>query len=259
MLFMQKMLFIFPSIWLGTFIVVASITLSIVSLAIVRRYISHQKLKMHNDIAGPIFGTIGVAYTVVLAFVVVVAWQGFDRSSGSAEAEANYLIDLARDSSAFSSKFHNEVLLRAKEYGKAVVEDEWPLLAEGKASDNARIAFRRLFELYAEYTPQNAREEIFLAESVTKLNMVGELRRSRIFDSRQGVHPVLWVVLIAGGIITVAFTLFFGSENYRAQILMTSLLAALIAMILYTILVLDFPFTGSTGIKPDAMRQMYKY
>lgn len=255
----QRLLLSFPALGLGLIMVTLLVCLSIAGLVIVRRYFSHQKLKMHNDIAGFIFQVIGMAYTVLLAFVVVVAWQGFDRSSQNVEMEANCLIDLARDSGAFGNGFHDRVLILAKEYGKAVIKDEWPLLAQGKSSDTARDSFGKLCSLYETYMPQNKREEIFFAESVTKLNELGELRRARVFDSGQGIHPILWIVLIAGGIVTVVFTFFFGSDNHRAQVLMTSLLAALIALILYTILVMDFPFTGSMSIKPDALRQMYKY
>lgn len=255
----QKLLLYFPSTELGFAVVAVLVFISIVGLALVRRHISHQKLKTHNDIAGPIFGTIGVAYAVLLAFVVVVAWQGFDKSSQNVEIEANCLIDLVRDSKAFSAEFHNKVLIYAEEYGKTVVVDEWPLLAMGRGSDSAREAFNRLFSLYTDYMPENKREEIFLAESVSKLNELGELRRTRVFNSGEGIHPVLWIVLVAGGIVTVVFTFFFGSDNPRAQVLMTSLLAALIAMILYTVLVMDFPFTGKMGIKPNALLQMYKY
>ena len=255
----QSLLLHFPSLWLGAFIIAVSVVLSITGLVIVRRYISHQKLKTHNDIAAPIFGTIGMAYTVLLAFVVVVAWQGFDKSSQNAEKEANSLISLARDSGAFGSEFHGQAVALAKEYGKTVAKEEWSLLAEGKGSDKAHDAFEKLFALYTAYSPQNKREEIFLSESVINLNLLGELRRTRIFDAGQGLHPVLWAVLIVGGIFTVVFTFFFGSENHRAQIMMTSLLSALIAMILYTILVMDFPFTGKMGIKPAALHQMYKY
>lgn len=255
----QSLLLHFPSLGLGLTIVAILVFLAVIGLIIVRRYISHQKLKMHNDIAGFIFQVIGMAYTVLLAFVVVVAWQGFDKSSQNVEAEANCLIDLARDSNAFGAEFHDRVVTLAKEYGKAVVVDEWPLLAEGKGSNIARDSFNKLFALYTVCMPQNKREEIFLNESVKKLNMLGDLRRTRVFDSGQGIHPILWMVLITGGIVTVAFTLFFGSDNHKAQILMTSLLSVLIALILYTVLVLDFPFTGSLKIEPKALYQMYKY
>ncbi len=255
----QKLLLSFSPIWLGVLIVGASVLMSVAGLVIVRRYISHKVLKGHNDIAGAIFNTLGVAYAVLLAFVAVVAWQNFDRSSQNVESEANCLINIARDSSAFGKEFHEQAMTLAMEYSNSVVKDEWPLLASGEGSSRTREAFEKLFSLYTVYMPQNKREEIFLSESIKNLNMLGELRRTRIFDSKQGIHPILWMILLAGAAVTVVFTFFFGSDNHQAQILMTSLLATLIALIIYTILMLDFPFTGSVSIEPTAFRQMYKY
>lgn len=89
-----------------------------------------------------------------------------------------------------------------------------------------------------------------------KMNDAGELRRQRIIDAGTGIHPVLWFVLLLGGLITVVFTFFFGSENLVAQRIMTTLLAVLIALILFTILVMDFPFTGDLSVQPTAFQQI---
>lgn len=256
---MQKIILVCPFFGLGIIIVVASVILSVVGLVIVKRYISHQKLKTHNDIAGAIFQTLGVAYTVLLAFMVVVAWQNFDRTSLTAETEANYLVDLMEDSSAFSKDFSMKIRTASEEYAKNVINQEWPMLAEGKESPVAKESLGKISALYASYMPQNVKEEIFLAESVKKLNLLGEMRRIRIFESRQGIPALLWVVLIVGAFATITFTFFFGSDNPRAQMLMTSLLAVIIALILYTVLSLDFPFTGGIKVKPDAFREMLKY
>jgi hypothetical protein len=43
---------------------------------------------------------------------------------------------------------------------------------------------------------------------------------------------VLWLVLIAGAVITLGYPAFFGSMNVAAQTLMTATLAALVALIL---------------------------
>ena len=67
---------------------------------------------------------------------------------------------------------------------------------------------------------------------------------------------MLWFVLIVGGITTIMFTFFFGSENLKAQIMMASMLALIIALILFTVLLLDFPFTGGMNISSFAFKQM---
>ena len=107
---------------------------------------------------------------------------------------------------------------------------------------------------YSSYEPKTESEKIFLAESVRKLNDAGELRRLRIADSRTGIHPILWLILLTGGVITISFTFFFGAENLLAQIMMASMLAVVIGLILFTILLLDFPFTGGLNIPSDAFK-----
>ena len=62
---------------------------------------------------------------------------------------------------------------------------------------------------------------------------------------------VLWLVLVAGGLITLGYPSFFGSSNVRAQALMTASLAALVALSLFVCLALDFPFTGQVAISPE--------
>jgi len=259
MSFTQILLFRIPSFFLGFIIVAFSIVLSIAGLLIVRRLIPHNRLKVHNDVATAIFGTLGMAYTVLLAFVVVIVWQSFDRSSMNAEREANCLVDLYRDSECFYEPVKKEVRALVKEYAQSVVDEEWKVLAKGEESPHARDLINKLNGLYSGYIPSSKTDETFFRESVGKLNELCELRRSRLFDSKTGIHPMLWFVLIIGGIATIGFTLFFGSENLKAQMLMTVLLAALISLILYTILMFDYPFTGDVRISSDAFREMFRY
>jgi predicted histidine transporter YuiF (NhaC family) len=54
----------------------------------------------------------------------------------------------------------------------------------------------------------------------------------------------LWLVLLAGALITLGYPSFFGTSNLVAQILMTASLAALVALTAFVALALDYPFTG---------------
>ena len=241
---------------LGIMIVSVFIIISVGGLLLVRQFVPHHRLKVHNDVAGAIFGTLGMAYTVLLAFVVVIAWQGFDRSNLNVETEANCIVDLYRDSAAFSKTFKDEVRPLIKGYTDIVIGEEWKMLARGEQSINAHELLKKIWMAYSSYEPKTENEKIFLAESVRKLNEAGELRRMRLMDSRTGIHPIIWFVLIVGGVTTIIFTFFFGSENLKAQIMMASMLALIIALILFTVLLLDFPFTGGLNISSSAFKQM---
>jgi hypothetical protein len=139
---------------------------------------------------------------------------------------------------------------------KSVVDDEWPLMAKGMESQKSKDHMHKVWDVYIKFEPKSEREKIFFAESVRKLNEANELRRQRIVDSSTGIHQILWFVLVACGIITISFTFFFGTENYTAQLIMTSLLASLIALVLFTIMVFDYPFTGDISVPAGAFKMI---
>lgn len=255
--FVQLVLLKVPTLYLGIAIVAGAIALSIGGLITVRHFIPHHRMKLHNDVAGPLYGTVGVIYAVLLAFVVVVVWQNYDKSRLNVEKEANCLSDLYRDSESFAAPAREEIRFLCKLYGDTVRNEEWQTIQKGEGSVHVQEVIKKLWSIYKNYEPKTLSEKAFFEESVRKLNELCEMRRLRVLDSRAGLHPILWFVLVAGGLVTISFTFFFGSENLNAQITMTALLATLIVLILFTILLFDFPFTGDVSISADAFVELF--
>jgi ABC-type multidrug transport system fused ATPase/permease subunit len=254
MSFAQQVLLTIPTIILGLIIIGGAVILTIIGLLIMRRFVPHHKLKSHNDVSGPIFGTLGVVYAVLLAFIVVIVWQNFDKSDANVQQEENCVIDLWRDAAAFSPDFKKEVRGLFKEYAQVIVQEEWDMLARGDYSRKAGQVVNKIWSLYSNYQPRDMKEMAFFQESIKKLNEFGELRLMRLMDARKGVHPILWFVLITGGIVTIAFTFFFGAESLNTQMAMSVLLAMIISLILFTVLMLDYPFTGDVKISPETFK-----
>ena len=252
----QTLLYYIPNLLLGTIIVGLSVAFSVGGLFLIRRFIPIHKLKLHNDVAGIIFTTLGVIYAVLLAFMVVVSWQNYDKSSVNVANEANCIESLYRDAAGLGPVYRDQIRSALNVYAIEIIEDEWPLLKKGGRSQKVQDASEKLWSLYTSYQPVNKNQDIFLAESVQKLNKAAELRRQRIIDANTGIHSVLWFVLVIGGMITILFTLFFGTENFGAQLIMTSMLSMLIGLILFTIMGMDYPFTGNVSIQPVVFRQL---
>jgi hypothetical protein len=129
-------------------------------------------------------------------------------------------------------------------------------MQSGEKSVEAQIAADKVWKLTTKFDPNNDREKIFFSEMLRKMNDAVEMRRQRLQDAGSGLHPSLWFVLLLGGIITVVFTLFFGSENLYAQLTMTTMLAVLIVLILFTILIMDFPYSGDLSISVAPFQQV---
>lgn len=229
--------------------------LTVTATLIFHRFVPHHKLKMHNDIAGPIFSTLGVIYAVILAFMVVVVWQGFDRAKLNADMEVNCLSNLRIDSEPFEEDFRGKIRGGIDEYTKAVI-GEWDMHAKGLHDSGARKAIEKLVISYSGYSPRTEGEKAFFDESIELLNKLFELRLMRLSAVSGGIHPLLWMVLILGGIITIVFTIFFGTDNLRAKIIMSTLLAVTISLVLFTILEYSLPFTGSAIVPCDSFKEL---
>ena len=85
-------------------------------------------------------------------------------------------------------------------------------------------------------------------ESLQCLNNLAQYRQIRIFAGNDTVPPVIWLVLLVGGVFAVSYTFFFGMKNIRAQYLLTTTLTVMVTSILFLVYVLDHPFTGTSRV-----------
>ncbi len=69
---------------------------------------------------------------------------------------------------------------------------------------------------------------------------------------------MVWVVLIVGGVLTVAFTYFFGMESVRLHAVAVAGLTILISLIIHAIGVLDYPFNSGVRVEPDAFEHVLR-
>ena len=84
------------------FVLVVFSGLSVLGLYVVRRLVPLEKLKENHEVAGFTFGVVGAFYGLLLAFVIVAAWERFDRANEQVQSEATALISLYRLSKGFA-------------------------------------------------------------------------------------------------------------------------------------------------------------
>ncbi len=256
MSFTQSLLLYVPTWLLCILMVTVYVSLSIAGLLIVRKYYPHDRCQLHNDIGGFIFATLGVLYAVILAFTVLITWQDFDKAQDITDKEASCIGSLYRYAEAFPADIRAKVKNELALYVNAIVSEEWPMMARGQGSVNVHRMNKNLWELYNGFQPKNESEKIFLSASVQHMARASELRTQRIAVSSQGIHPLIYFILITGSILTIGFSMLFGTENITPHLIMTALMAAMIAISLLTIVAIDYPFTGDLIIKPDVFTEV---
>ena len=126
-------------------------------------------------------------------------------------------------------------------------------MAEGRSSRKTTQALNALYAAALAYQPTDPRGVAIMAEILDQLDKIIEARRARLVKSSGTVPGVIWLVLFGGAVLTIGFTFFFGTENLRAQSLMTGILTMLIMSGLLIIVSIDRPFTGAVRVEPDGL------
>jgi hypothetical protein len=229
---------------------------AVAGLALVQRLVPPERRKEQNDVAGFIFAVLGVAYAVLLAFVVIAVWQDYETARTDVESEAHELAGVYFLASRFPGPQRTQLQNLIKTYTKVVVEEEWPMMERGRTSERADSLVRQIRTRMLEFDPKTKGGQVLYDHGLTQLHDATDARRERLLEVREGVPDLLWVVLVLGGVITVSFTYLFGLESNVAHALMVAALTMVICGILFTIAEFERPFSGVAEIQPDAFKEV---
>ena len=236
-------------------VIVVSVLVSEAVVALVRTLVPAATLRANNEVAGNYLQTLGTVYAVLLAFVVFVVWNQFNEARSSVESEANEVSDLARTARSLSDDRGEAVVGRIREYVKAVIGEEWPLMACGEMSGHARRHLEEIWHHLHVIEPLSVREELLLGEALARFNDLSDCRLHRLTAARTRLPPTMWTLLIVGALMTAGSMAFFGMESTASHFAMTAALAGLIGFVLYVIYDLDNPFFGDWRVRPDPIAQ----
>jgi hypothetical protein len=142
-----------------------------------------------------------------------------------------------------------------RDYISAVYNDEVPKMAEGDLSLYSGGAHNTLRILFSQVDASSIPNRELYGEALRCLNNLAQYRRMRIFAGNNTVPPVIWLVLLVGGVFAVSYTFFFGMKNIRAQYLITTTLTVTVTSILFLVYVLDHPFTGTSRVSLAPLTQ----
>jgi Protein of unknown function (DUF4239) len=244
----------------GVLVVCGACIAAVMGLAIVQRMVPATIRKEHNDVAGFIYAVLGVIYAVLLALVVIAVWEDFGRANVTVESEANALAEIAWLAYALPEPEGRHLQELARSYAEEVVEEEWPLMEQGKTppmestqeTPSGWILIDDIRATMQGLEPQTEADQELYAEGLDQVEQLADARRMRLVAAQEGLPTILWVVLVSGGMAVVAFTYFYGLENFWAHMLMVVWLAGGIALVLFAIYSMEHPFSGGARVDPSA-------
>jgi hypothetical protein len=186
-----------------------------------------------------------------LAFSEVIAELSTIRNAVQREAVA--ISDVFSYLELFDTERTREFRTILVEYTQAVIDDDWPALANDKLGQRTGALGRQLTEAVMNLEPATTKQEKLWSLIVADIDALSDHRVIRL-DNALEKPPVFVYVIIFGFLITMAC---FGAYRPHAPlVVLVSLYTLFVGLVLFLIVKLSDPFQGDIGVAPTAFEYL---
>jgi hypothetical protein len=210
----------------------------------VHQFLSVEFRRGHNDVTAAIFSVIGVTFAVLLAFVAMLAWDGFNKAKAASYGEASGVLDVYNASVGFADPDMSAMRDDIIGYLETVVRVEWPAQAEGRIVDRGAAYLDKLNRTAIGLRPSGVADGNLHALLLQSLTRLRDARQQRLLAAETTIPAVVWVVTLVGGGRTIAFNSFLGFPSLGMHLAMSAMLAISGVLVLVLIIALSNPFRG---------------
>jgi Protein of unknown function (DUF4239) len=238
--------------WALFFVVVGVVwAVGLVGLYLVRRYLA--SWRVNSEVSAAVAAMVMTVFALVLAFSAVNLYDSYRNAKVNVSAEANSLAQIARDTRVFPQSDQARVDKAIVTYIREVVEKEFPMLHDGTFDARAQPDAENVFTAMQSLTPKTETQRLFYQSAISKLNDMLAGRRNRIDEASSSLPNSLTALLLLTAAVSILITLFLRMDAVPMEILIVSSVAIIVGAGLLTILLLEYPFSGSVAVSPEAL------
>jgi len=205
-------------------------------------------------------GVLGAArspFAVILAFVILVAFQGFNDAKLGAQQEASATRTLYKTAALFSPSIRDQLHANLLCYARAVVSSDWPAMAHGGSSVRVDDLASTIEDTIHDIHTSDGVQLSGVSDVFAEANARERGRDSRLAEADGRVPSPVWIVILLGGAAVLAYVLLFADprERFVSQAVMVGSVTTIIVGGLLLVYILSHPYRGEAGsIEPAAMR-----
>jgi len=231
----------------GLAVVIGAVVAAVAGLMVVHRLPAFEQAFHDNEVAGILFGVMGVLFGALLAFVVFATWERFATAQESVVSEAAAALVAYRDTQDFPEPQKTDAQAAFRAYVQQVIDREWASHGSLTAHINPD-ALNPLWTIYRSVPPTSTFDEIKISAALDRLHALEDQRHLRHLAGEATLPWIFWPLLAFGGTIMVVFSYFLYHGRLRAQALMTGIATAMTVGVLILIYSINQPFTGPVQV-----------
>ena len=239
-------------------IVVGAVCVTVAAMLLVRRRAPAGSYFQDGDRAAGVFGVLATGFSVLLGFIVFLAFSSYDQSRAGAEAEALVVTQQVETAQLLPQPIAQKLTGDLVCYARSVVHAEWPRMQNGTLAEGFNPWAVAMFRTIQSYEPVSNRQQAAYGQWLSQTSAREEARRDRIHGAVGVIPASVWIVLFVIGAVIFAFMLFFADpeEGPTTQSMLMGAVTVVIVTMFLVIHALDSPFhPGVGGLRPVAMER----
>jgi Protein of unknown function (DUF4239) len=238
-------------------IVLAGLLLSGLLIWIINRFWRIDERKHYNDIMGWQFGVLGTIYAVTIAFMLSSVWGSYTATSADVSEEASADLGVFRSAENLPKPYSDELRAVAIQYTRVVIDAEWPTMAKGGDPTQGGSAIAEMWAISTDMLKALPAQSAAAVSVRTAIRLLQDNRALRKEQYESRLPPIMWAVLICGGVLVVATSCLSGNERLLLHCFHVLSISFLILLMLTAVADLARPFEGGTSLEPEAFREVY--
>lgn len=246
------------NLFLAAAIVAVVTGAAVAAMLFVRRKAPEGSFFSDGDRASGVFGVLATGFSILLGFVVFLAFSTYDTSRAGADTEAVTVFQQVETALFFPTEVSGELAGELVCYGRFVVHEEWPRMEAGTLGDSVNPWGIELFRTIEGVEPRTAREQTAYDTWFGQTSDREQARLDRVHGAAGVIPTPLWIVIFFTSVLIFGYMLFFADSGERAKVqavLMGTVVAVITAMLLL-LNFLDKPYHDGVGsLKPVAMER----
>jgi len=235
----------------GGLILSLTLLLAVAGLVFVQHRVPLELRKAHNVPIGTIYGALYVAFGVIIGFSAYLVLNKYTTSQTTVVNEAADVRALYYLAGQLPESQRDQLQDLAASYARVVVDEEWPLMTEGRLSPRAAALNQQITKSIAGFQPSTSAEQALFSQALQRAHELNQNRSLRLLYASRGLPLILWFVLGVLAVLVLLFTYVLGLESARLHVAAVTALTAGLAFTMFTIIALDQPFAGDLRVGPQ--------
>jgi hypothetical protein len=210
-----------------------------------------------NEMLGVTFEFVGIAYAILIGFVIVSLWESQQTASDKIAAEAAALDDMAVLAHGLSAADRAAVDDGIRRYVEAVAGEEFERMEDGHHSAAADRTEDELLDTVLALHPSTDLQVDLQSKLIDSYNVLTDVRTERLGLAEDKLAGELWILVLASSLAMVLLIAAFETDG-KWDVGATAIISVTIGLVLFAMVALSYPFSGQVSVDPSPLQDVVR-